>query len=58
MDKKVINNIVKYGLMAVVVVTSSKAILNKLNKPEEFKEIKKYRKLRKQGITTVKYQER
>lgn len=58
MDKKTINNVVKYGLMAAVVVgTSSKTIYNKISNSEKVKEIKNDRKLRKQGITTVKYQE-
>lgn len=58
MEKKTINNIVKYGLMAAVIVgSSSKAIYNKINNSEKVKEIKNDRKLRKQGINTVKYQE-
>lgn len=58
MEKKTINNIVKYGLMAAVIVgASSKTIYNKINNSEKVKEIKNDRKLRKQGINTVKYQE-
>ncbi len=58
MDKKTINNVVKYGLMAAVVVgASGKTIYNKISNSEKVKEIKNDRKLRKQGITTVKYQE-
>ncbi len=58
MEKKTINNIVKYGLMAAVIVgASSKTIYNKINNSEKVKEIKNDRKLRKQGIITVKYQE-
>ena len=58
MEKNTINNIVKFGLMAVVIAGASrKTIIEKFNKSDKVKEIKKDRKLRKQGITTVKYQE-